>query len=117
MYGTVARMRAKPGSGPALEAVMAEYETLDIAGHVATYLYRLDNGDDDYYYYLSTKKRLTKNPVIGQWIQVAPSSGAWIETLTQKTLWQTPISNGPIISPTHKGSPPAGEPENNSVTS
>lgn len=49
MYGTVARMRAKPGSGPAFEALMAEYESLDIPGHVATYVYRLDEGEDDYY--------------------------------------------------------------------
>jgi hypothetical protein len=49
MYGTVARLRAKPGAGPALETLMAEYETLEIPGHVATYVYRLDGGDDDYY--------------------------------------------------------------------
>lgn len=49
MYGTVARMRAKPGSGPALVALMAEYETLDIPGYVATYVYRLDDDENDYY--------------------------------------------------------------------
>jgi quinol monooxygenase YgiN len=49
MYGTVARMRAKPGTGTQLEALVAEYEALDIPGHVATYVYRLDGAADDYY--------------------------------------------------------------------
>ncbi|NJD27566.1 MAG: hypothetical protein FIA92_04645 [Chloroflexi bacterium] len=48
MYGTVARIRAKPGNGPALVTLMAEYDQLQIPGFVATYVYRLDDGADDY---------------------------------------------------------------------
>jgi quinol monooxygenase YgiN len=49
MYGTVARMRAKPGTGEQFSALAAEYEDLDVAGFVATYIYRLDDNPDDYY--------------------------------------------------------------------
>ena len=49
MYGTVARMRAKPGLGAQLEALQAEYDDLEIDGHVATHVYRLDADPDDYY--------------------------------------------------------------------
>ena len=49
MYGTVARMRARPGSGPQLAALVEEYEQVRIPGHVATYVYRLDGSEDDYY--------------------------------------------------------------------
>jgi quinol monooxygenase YgiN len=49
MYGTVARMRAKPGSGDQLVALSREYDDLGIRGFVATYVYRLDDNPDDYY--------------------------------------------------------------------
>jgi len=49
MYGTVARMRVKPGMGTQLEHLLQEYESLDVAGHVATYVFQLDSGPDDYY--------------------------------------------------------------------
>jgi quinol monooxygenase YgiN len=49
MYGTVARMRAKPGTGEQLVALAAEYDKLEIDGFVATYVYRLDDNENDYY--------------------------------------------------------------------
>jgi quinol monooxygenase YgiN len=49
MYGTVARLRLKPNAGEQLEGLMAEYESLAVPGHVATYLYRLDSDSDDHY--------------------------------------------------------------------
>ncbi len=49
MYGTVARMRAKPGTGEQLKALAAEYDSLGIPGFVATYIYRLDDNENDYY--------------------------------------------------------------------
>jgi heme-degrading monooxygenase HmoA len=42
-------MRAKPGTGGQLLALLAEYEDLDVPGFVATYVYRLDDNEDDYY--------------------------------------------------------------------
>jgi heme-degrading monooxygenase HmoA len=49
MYGTVARMRAKSGTGEQLVALAAEYDDLEVPGFVATYVYRLDDNEDDYY--------------------------------------------------------------------
>jgi len=49
MYGTVARMRAKPGTGEQLKALAAEYEDIEVPGFVASYVYRLDDNPDDYY--------------------------------------------------------------------
>ena len=49
VYGTVARMRAKPGSGDQLMEVLLEYEDLGIPGFVASHVYRLDDNPDDYY--------------------------------------------------------------------
>jgi quinol monooxygenase YgiN len=49
MYGTIARLRAKPEMGAQLEALTAEYESLPIPGMVATHLYRLDSDSDGYY--------------------------------------------------------------------
>lgn len=42
MYGTVARMRVKPGMEGQLRALMAQYDTLAIPGFNTTYVYRTD---------------------------------------------------------------------------
>jgi quinol monooxygenase YgiN len=49
MYGTVARMRVKPGMGERLKALSAQYEDLTIPGFIATYAYRLDADPNDFY--------------------------------------------------------------------
>lgn len=49
MYGTVARMRAKPGSAEQLRALAAEYEDLEVPGFVASYVYQLDADENDFY--------------------------------------------------------------------
>jgi antibiotic biosynthesis monooxygenase (ABM) superfamily enzyme len=49
MFGTVARLRAKPGSEAQLMELNREYESLDVPGQIATYVFRLDGGDNDYY--------------------------------------------------------------------
>lgn len=49
MYGTVARMRAKPGAEKRLVALAREYDEIDVPGFIATYIYRLDDGENDYY--------------------------------------------------------------------
>ncbi|HEX6541696.1 MAG TPA: antibiotic biosynthesis monooxygenase [Ktedonobacterales bacterium] len=43
MYGTVARMRAKPGVGAQLAEEMRSYEEAHIEGAVASYVYQMDN--------------------------------------------------------------------------
>jgi heme-degrading monooxygenase HmoA len=49
MYGTVARMRLKPGAEAAMQALSQEYEGLRIPGYVATYVYRMDADPNEYY--------------------------------------------------------------------
>jgi heme-degrading monooxygenase HmoA len=57
MYGTVARIQAKPGMGDRLRDLTASYDELDVPGFVATYLYRLDTGEDDYYLVVAFEDR------------------------------------------------------------
>jgi quinol monooxygenase YgiN len=49
MYGTVARMRAKPGAEAQLTDVMRAYEAAQVPGSVASYVYRMDNDPSEYY--------------------------------------------------------------------
>ena len=49
MYGTVARLRLKPGTEQQIAALMKEYESLKVPGHVSTTTYRMDNSPDEYY--------------------------------------------------------------------
>ena len=51
MYGTVARLRAKPGMEGQLQHLMNQYEAQPPAGYRTTYVYRMD--DDPYTYYLA----------------------------------------------------------------
>ncbi len=49
MYGTVARMRIKPGMEVKLKEDMARYEGLKIPGFVSTVVYRMDNDPNEIY--------------------------------------------------------------------
>ena len=49
MYGTVARIRVKPGSDDKLRDLMKAYETLSVPGHKSTVLYRMDGNPNEYY--------------------------------------------------------------------
>jgi heme-degrading monooxygenase HmoA len=49
MYGTVARMRVKPGSEEQLMQQFREFESLNVPGFVNTYVYRMDAGANEYY--------------------------------------------------------------------
>jgi quinol monooxygenase YgiN len=49
MYGTVARMRLKPGSEARLQELMQEYETLDVPGYVGSTVYRMDDNPNEIY--------------------------------------------------------------------
>ena len=49
MYGTVARMKLKPGSADKMKAVTQQYENLAIAGHVNTLVFQTDNDADEIY--------------------------------------------------------------------
>ena len=43
MYGTVARMQAKPGMESQLRAMMDQYDVLKIPGYNTTYVYQMDS--------------------------------------------------------------------------
>ena len=49
MYGTVARMRLKPGSEVRLQELMSEYEDLDVPGYVGSTVYRMDDNPNEVY--------------------------------------------------------------------
>ncbi|MEO7117594.1 MAG: antibiotic biosynthesis monooxygenase [Candidatus Limnocylindrales bacterium] len=49
MYGTVARVRIKPGTAEQWTALQAEYDDTHIDGFIASYVYRLDVDPDDHY--------------------------------------------------------------------
>jgi quinol monooxygenase YgiN len=49
MYGTVARLRVKPGMEEQLRAFGQEVSTNQPAGHVAFYVYRMDADPNEYY--------------------------------------------------------------------
>lgn len=49
MYGTVARMRAKPGAETELAEQMRIFEEAHVEGAVASYVYRMDSDPSEYY--------------------------------------------------------------------
>ena len=49
MYGTVARLQAKPGTQAEIAAYIQETRKITIPGLVADYVYRLDAAVDEYY--------------------------------------------------------------------
>ena len=49
MYGTVARMKLKPGAASQMQAHMKEYESLNIHGLVGTYVFQMDSDQDEIY--------------------------------------------------------------------
>ena len=59
MYGTVARMRLKPGTESQMQALMEEYETLDIPGYVRSTVYRMDDDPGEYYLAVAFEDRET----------------------------------------------------------
>jgi quinol monooxygenase YgiN len=48
MYGTVARMKVKPGSHDALMEYTNRIETDPSEGHVFSYVYKVDGSEDEY---------------------------------------------------------------------
>lgn len=49
MYGTVARIRMKPGMEAQITEQMREYEAAQVPGSKAVYIYRMDAAPDEYY--------------------------------------------------------------------
>lgn len=57
MYGTVARMRVKPGMESQPEQEMSQYERLKIPGFVSTFLYRMDSDPNEFFMTVAFKDR------------------------------------------------------------
>jgi heme-degrading monooxygenase HmoA len=49
MYGTVARLRIKPGSETQFRQTLSEFENLKIPGFISTHLYRMDADPNEYF--------------------------------------------------------------------
>jgi heme-degrading monooxygenase HmoA len=49
MYGTVARLRVKPGSEKQLIEMSRDESALDIPGFIGQYVYRMDHDPSEYY--------------------------------------------------------------------
>jgi quinol monooxygenase YgiN len=49
MYGTVARMRIKPGQAEAAQAFMQQSESRPVPGAVAVYVYQMDADPNEFY--------------------------------------------------------------------
>lgn len=49
MYGTVARMRAKPGAEARLAEQMRTFEEARVEGAIGSYVYRMDSDPSEYY--------------------------------------------------------------------
>jgi quinol monooxygenase YgiN len=49
MYGTIARMRLKPGQEGAMQEMMREYETLNVPGYVSSTVYKMDADSNEFY--------------------------------------------------------------------
>jgi quinol monooxygenase YgiN len=49
MYGTIARMRLKPGQEGAMQETMREYETLNVPGYVSSTVYKMDEDSNEFY--------------------------------------------------------------------
>ena len=57
MYGTVARMRVKPGMEAKLKEDMAQYDQLKIPGFVSTVVYRMDRDPNEIYMTVASRTR------------------------------------------------------------
>lgn len=49
MYGTVAKMRMKPGAEAKLQEQMQGFETLGVPGYVSSTVYRMDDDPNEIY--------------------------------------------------------------------
>jgi quinol monooxygenase YgiN len=49
MYGTIARLRVKPGMEARFASLFAELESVEVPGAIGEYLYRMDEAGSEYY--------------------------------------------------------------------
>jgi heme-degrading monooxygenase HmoA len=59
MYGTIARLRVKPGSEKKLLQISRDESALQIPGYIAQYVYQTDNDPHEYYLVVLFENRET----------------------------------------------------------
>ena len=59
MYGTVARLRVKPGAEKQLMEMSRDESSLDIPGFISQYVYRMDQDPNEYYLVVLFEDRQT----------------------------------------------------------
>ena len=59
MYGTIARMRVKPGMEDRLRSMSQEEANLNIPGFIGQYVYRMDHDPNEYYMVVLFRDRET----------------------------------------------------------
>ncbi len=74
MYGTVARMRVKPGGAERLKAMSQQFAARKVAGHVATYVYQMDDDPQTLFYAVVFDSKASymanaESPAQGEWYQ------------------------------------------------
>lgn len=59
MYGTVARLRVKPGMSDRLAAFSASNEDIQTPGFIGSYVYRMDKDPNEFYLVVMFEDRAT----------------------------------------------------------
>jgi quinol monooxygenase YgiN len=59
MFGTVAKLKVKPGSDDKMKSLMRQYDDLDIEGFVADYVFRSEDEPNVYYLAVAFEDRDT----------------------------------------------------------
>lgn len=59
MYGTIARLRVKPGMESALIEQLRAFDALEVPGAIAEYLYHMDTDPHEYYLVVLFQDRAT----------------------------------------------------------
>lgn len=92
MYGTVARMRVKPGGVERLRALSQQFAARRVAGHVATYVYQMD--DDPQTLWMAvvfdSKASYTANAE-------TPAQNEWYQTMIQNLEGAPEWHDGEIV--------------------
>ena len=88
MYGTVAKMKFKPGAEQQMASLNKEYETLKVPGHVATYVYQMDEDANEFYMAVvfTDKEAYEKNRTIPLRIPVTARCGNSFRPIPSGTM-------------------------------
>lgn len=92
MYGTVARIRVKPGGVERLKALSQQFMTRNVPGHVATYVYQMD--DDPQVVFLAVAFDSKASYVANA---ESPAQNAWYQEMIQHVEGAPEWHDGEIV--------------------